>query len=1291
MPNPDDLIAILDRILNGSRDESEIAQLRQWFTVSGTTLQFVSQDGKFNTNIGQVLQGEIHIGDRHYQFDLEALRELLQPTTPALDIDWHAVSQAMLEERLLLTTNPLMSREGISYRTEQVYVPLGLVERKKIPRRKRDVSPERGSELYREGGGEERDADMVEEIEVTQRFEHEEFLEQVIRQRKSQKSQGNRIAIIGEPGAGKTTLLQQIAKWICTEFPESIVIWISLADLQSNTLESYLEKTWLQSIIREAGGAKISEADERNFSDQFKQGRVWLLLDGLDEIQFPGNSLSEIQRQIQEGGWLRQARLILTCRLNLWDGNYNSLAGFDTYRTLDFSYPAQVEQFIQQWFAPRRKKDLGQALCSALKEPGRERIRDLVKNPLRLTLLCFSWYLQQGKLPETQAELYQKSIDRFYEWKQEQFPTTFTQRESLNHALAELSWQAIDDTDNRQQARFRLRHDFVCRHLDKPLSQGQKTLLDLALGIGWLNQVGVDADDPEQRVYAFFHPTFEEYFAAISISDGKFFFNPIPKNPMAKEAIYRIFEPQWKQVFLLWLGRKDETLKSKKEALIQSLVNFRDRCGGFYSDRAFLLAAIGIAEFKDCSFSDDIINQLMDWKFGSSNLLKRGWELFLSPGKVNTRQSYAEMILSSTDSQKVIQALTKVLESTFSSLCYQKVSQAPIRKLLWNLILIPNLDSYSSLVGLLAKYFFIQDANTSWSAAHDLERINPDNETAVQVLRLLLEITQNKNNYNIRVIRERAVKSLGQLGFDNENAIQILVWVLTTDKDARLCEKAADSLGEVNVGNETAIQALAWVLEIIQDKSILKETDWDAVDADPFGNSHYTYVSAHDISCSAIKSLGKIGVSNKIAIRALVRIIESTQDETQDTLLKVGNPAFWQAIGSLGEIADGDETAILILVKIIETTQDESIFSLTTESLGKISIGNETAIKALVRVIETTRNETVCCSAAETLSTIGTENELAKQALICLLKIAQDELTRLYAAYSLGKIDPVNEIAIRALVHLLETTRSVYVYLVAALNLGLIDPDKKIAVSSLVQILETTQDEAIFLTAAEILCTINPSSKIAVSSLVQILETTQDEAIFLTAAEILCKIDPNNKTAIPTLLKILKVTKPEKKSYKTASDVLIKIGVGDKVAIQELACMLNAPRDWDNFSTALKNLSAVGVGNETAYYLLLEILKTSRSITIQQVVAKNLNKINAIGDMTTLALVRSLRRRTLAIKELYQLMVKCAETKPYRDFYQVFRSYPWTYWIYRNLELLCVMIKRSPLEFYFRVFNFWEY
>ncbi|MCC5670807.1 NACHT domain-containing protein [Nostoc sp. CHAB 5784] len=537
-----------------NRDEL-LSELQSWVkTNDGRSLiiQFVEQHGKYNVNLGE--GSEISVGDTLHQLETDLLaeiRDLLlrsQLPSPSLEINWQEVSRRLLEERLQITTNPMTSGEDIAYQVEQVFVPLGLVERKKMPRRKQDVSPEQGSELYQEGRKKERlrrDSELVEEVEVTQQFEHEEFLKQVLQQGESPKSQGKRIAIIGEPGAGKTTLLQQIAQWISTQFPESIVIWISLADLQGNTLETYLEKRWLRRVIREAGEAEVSATDKQHFAAQFKQGRAWLLLDGLDEMQFAGNSLSEIQRQIQEGGWLQQARLILTCRLNLWDGNRNSLTNFDTYRSLDFSYPEQVEQFIEKWFAPREKGDLGQVLCAALKEAGRERIRDLVKNPLRLTLLCFNWYLKQGQFPQTQAELYQRFVDRIYEWKQEQFPTTHMQRECLNQALAELSRQAIDDADDRQQSRFRLHQNFVFNYLNRPLPEGKETLLDLALKIGWLNQVGVDADDPEQKVYAFYHPTFEEYFAALSINDGQFFLNHIPKNPMAREASYRIFEQQW--------------------------------------------------------------------------------------------------------------------------------------------------------------------------------------------------------------------------------------------------------------------------------------------------------------------------------------------------------------------------------------------------------------------------------------------------------------------------------------------------------------------------------------------------------------------------------------------------------------------------------------------------------------------------------------------------------------------------------------------------------------------------
>ncbi|WP_104899967.1 hypothetical protein [Nostoc sp. 'Peltigera membranacea cyanobiont' N6] len=51
--------------------------------------------------------------------------------------------------------------------------------------------------------------------------------------------------------------------------------------------------------------------------------------------------------------------------------------------------------------------------------------------------------------------------------------------------------------------------------------------------------------------------------------------------------------------------------KEKKEEFIKALVEFDDGCWYFYKLRAYLLAAAGIAEFRDCSLREEIVGRLL--------------------------------------------------------------------------------------------------------------------------------------------------------------------------------------------------------------------------------------------------------------------------------------------------------------------------------------------------------------------------------------------------------------------------------------------------------------------------------------------------------------------------------------------------------------------------------------------------------------------------------------------------------------------------------------------------------
>ncbi|TVQ60058.1 MAG: NACHT domain-containing protein [Spirulina sp. DLM2.Bin59] len=258
--------------------------------------------------------GIIHRIDQNVQ----RLIDLLNPQSLTL-ADWQGICRENLAVQKQIRSNPFTRSQGMEAKLEDIYVPLAIVERK----------PSQRVPFHEQEQGEKLQ-------EVLTPISEDAFFEEVLRRGNSKISRGRRIAIIGEPGSGKTTRLEAIAHWILRE-NLGIPIWIPLAEFTEPTLVDYLQGQWL----KPAG----VEGAIRSLQDQ--KEHLWLLMDGLDEM------VARIERphvnQLLKG-WVQSGRVIITCRVNVWEADQNALSGFDVYRNLPFEVD-QMEMFIRRFFA----------------------------------------------------------------------------------------------------------------------------------------------------------------------------------------------------------------------------------------------------------------------------------------------------------------------------------------------------------------------------------------------------------------------------------------------------------------------------------------------------------------------------------------------------------------------------------------------------------------------------------------------------------------------------------------------------------------------------------------------------------------------------------------------------------------------------------------------------------------------------------------------------------------------------------------------------------------------------
>ncbi|MCT7952919.1 NACHT domain-containing protein [Ancylothrix sp. C2] len=736
----------------------------------------------------------------------ETVVETFQATSPLKDegINWQGICRQNLALQKQLTTNPFTNAYGVTPQLDEIYVRLAIVERKPPKPPSRNQPEEKEEEL----------------IPIAE----ERFFEDVLRQGKSQ-SQGRKIAIIGEPGSGKTTRLQKIAGRIL-EKDLGLPIWIDLADLENKNICKYLENEWLPKC---KGGVKRSDLEPQI-------SRAWLLLDGVDEMSHP-HRMKELSEDLSSS-WLQDARVVVTCRVNVWEADKNAFSGFDVFRNLPFN-PEQVTDYIRRWFAAMGDAATGESLEAALAQSGNSRLKELIQNPLLLWMLCQIWQTGGG-LPKTQAGLYAQFVDWVYRWKADE--EILDQREAMNKALARLALAAMEQKD--EVSRLRLRESWVLKVL------GSRPIFQAVMKLGWLNRV----ERFPEAICVFYHATFQEYFAALVVDDWDYF---LPRNhvnfPVAGKE-YRIFEPQWKQLILLWLGRN--VGEEKKKEFIEKLMNFEDGCGDFYKCRAYFLTATTINEYKTCSLASEIVKQVVQW----------GFVYFGEPiGK------WARKVIPEINRQLVITELYEIVKN-----CKVGITCFGVAHWLGE-IGQGNLQAIEALTTLLETS---NNISTCLQAAGSLLKIDPGNTKALTALIKFLKPTNPKN------IRWQAAESLGEIYPINPEVIPALKEILKPTEDEYTRLVGAENLLKIDPRNPEAIETLNILQENakntyvgLRPAEILLKNGQENPQAIKAFNTFQKTTIHENIHSLEEKSIGQIDFKKTHKIADLIRDIETAEDK----------------------------------------------------------------------------------------------------------------------------------------------------------------------------------------------------------------------------------------------------------------------------------------------------------------------------------------------------------------------------------------------------------------------------
>ncbi|WP_445175357.1 NACHT domain-containing protein, partial [Microcoleus sp.] len=342
------------------------------------------------------------------------------------------------------------------------------------------------------------------------------------------------LMVVGKPGSGKTTYLQRVVTECNAGNLQAhrIPVLIRLRDFVKDgrklvySLKPYLEKCW-----------QLSDAETL-----LKQGRVLVLLDGLDEVT--GENGKKITEEIKKFARdYPQVQVIVTCRTQSFTGemDWKSLR-FQFVEVANFN-KTQVQLFSEHWFKTVMRDESGglakaREFLEQLFLEANKPIQELTITPILLSLTCAMFH-QTGKFYSKRSKLYEEGLELLLEqWdKSRAIDRDEIYRDlSVERKLELLSFLAVKKFEQEQYVLFEQAE--IEGYIAEFLGIGQRDSRSVLKAMEAQHELLIERS---QKVWSFSHLTFQEYLVA------KWFC----KLSELEKFVNHITERQWKEIFFL--------------------------------------------------------------------------------------------------------------------------------------------------------------------------------------------------------------------------------------------------------------------------------------------------------------------------------------------------------------------------------------------------------------------------------------------------------------------------------------------------------------------------------------------------------------------------------------------------------------------------------------------------------------------------------------------------------------------------------------------------------------------